>query len=53
MRAAAFPGEDPEQLKTPDEAAQKMLELCLPTFAGSGQLYSFPAGKFLEFHRPS
>lgn len=53
MRAAAFPGEDPEELKTPDEAAQKILELCLPSFTGSGQLYSFPAGKFLDFHRPA
>ena len=30
MRAQAMPGEDPVTLETPDEVAEKIVELCLP-----------------------
>jgi NAD(P)-dependent dehydrogenase (short-subunit alcohol dehydrogenase family) len=53
MRAIAFPGEDPETLKTPDEVAEKILELCLPAFAESGRLYDFASGKLLSFRGPA
>ena len=38
MRAEAYPGEDPNTIKTPDEAAQAILELCLPSVTESGQI---------------
>jgi len=53
MRATAFPGEDPATLKKPAAVAEKIVSLCLPDVTQSGQLYSFPAGRFLQFHEPS
>ena len=38
MRAEAYPGEDPNTIKTPDEAAQAILELCLPSVTESGRI---------------
>lgn len=52
MRNTAFPGEEPETLKTPDEVAPKIVDLCLPSCTQSGKLYSFPDGKFLSFQPP-
>jgi NAD(P)-dependent dehydrogenase (short-subunit alcohol dehydrogenase family) len=52
MRAKAYPGEDPEVLPAPEETAQAILALCLPSFEETGKLYSFPARKFLEFKVP-
>src|SRR5262249_15890488 len=42
MRAQAMPGEDPMTLATPDQPAEKIVELCLPTFDETGKLYNFP-----------
>jgi NAD(P)-dependent dehydrogenase (short-subunit alcohol dehydrogenase family) len=53
MRAIAFPGEDPDTLTTPDVVAEKIVTLCLPSVTQTGQLYSFPDGRFLKFHQPS
>jgi len=53
MRAQAMPGEDPMTLVLPDAVAEKIVELCLPSLQVSGQLYSFPQGKFLDFRPPS
>lgn len=53
MRATAFPGEDPATLKTPDEAAEKILSLCLPSFAENGKLYDFPTGTLMSFRAPA
>jgi NAD(P)-dependent dehydrogenase (short-subunit alcohol dehydrogenase family) len=41
MRAAAMPGEDPTELKTPEPVAEKILELCLPQFQETGKLYDY------------
>ena len=38
MRAEAYPGADPNTIKTPDESAQAILELCLPSVTESGQI---------------
>jgi NAD(P)-dependent dehydrogenase (short-subunit alcohol dehydrogenase family) len=38
MRAAAYPGEDPLTLKTPDEIAEKFLPLACADFDGNGQV---------------
>jgi NAD(P)-dependent dehydrogenase (short-subunit alcohol dehydrogenase family) len=53
MRAAVMPGEDPMTLPTPQEVAETILPLCVPTFAETGKLYDFRAGRFLEFLQPA
>jgi NAD(P)-dependent dehydrogenase (short-subunit alcohol dehydrogenase family) len=53
MRASGWPGEDPETLPTPEEVAETLLPLCLPSCTESGKVYDFPAGKFLEFRTPA
>ena len=37
MRAAAFPGEDPETLKTPEDIAEKFVELASPAWTRHGE----------------
>ncbi len=53
MRAQAMPGEDPMTLETPEQVAEKIVELCLPGMLESGKLYAYPKGKFLAFQPPS
>jgi NAD(P)-dependent dehydrogenase (short-subunit alcohol dehydrogenase family) len=51
MRATAMPGEDPMTLKTPEEVADDIVALCLPSFAETGALYDVRTGALLR-HRP-
>jgi NAD(P)-dependent dehydrogenase (short-subunit alcohol dehydrogenase family) len=53
MRAQAFPGEDPMTHETPEKAAEKIVELCLPSMQENGKLYAYPQGRFVDFHPPS
>jgi NAD(P)-dependent dehydrogenase (short-subunit alcohol dehydrogenase family) len=53
MRAQAIPGEDPMTLETPDKAAARIVELCLPSVQESGRLYSVRKRRFLDFCPPS
>jgi len=53
MRAQAMPGEDPMTLPTPEEVAEKIVDLCLPSFNETGKLYDFRAGKLLDFRQPA
>ena len=53
MRALAMPGEDPMTLPTPDEIAEKIVALCLPSFTDTGKLYDFRAGRLLQFQPPA
>jgi NAD(P)-dependent dehydrogenase (short-subunit alcohol dehydrogenase family) len=53
MRAQVMPGEDPMTLPTPEQVAEKILDLCLPSFSETGKLYDFRAGKLLEFLSPA
>jgi NAD(P)-dependent dehydrogenase (short-subunit alcohol dehydrogenase family) len=53
MRAQAFPGEDPMTHETPEKAAEKIVELCLPSMQQNGKLYAYPQGRFVDFHPPS
>jgi NAD(P)-dependent dehydrogenase (short-subunit alcohol dehydrogenase family) len=53
MRAQAMPGEDPMTLATPDQAAEKVVELCLPSCTDSGKLYNFPTRSLMEFCPPT
>jgi NAD(P)-dependent dehydrogenase (short-subunit alcohol dehydrogenase family) len=53
MRAMVMPGEDPMTLPTPEQVAEKMLDLCLPSFSETGKIYDFRSGKLQEFMRPA
>ncbi len=53
MRAQVMPGEDPMTLPTPEEVAEKLLPLCLPSFTETGRLYEFRSSKLLDFMQPA
>jgi NAD(P)-dependent dehydrogenase (short-subunit alcohol dehydrogenase family) len=53
MRALVMPGEDPATLPTPEQVAEKMLDLCLPSFSETGKIYDFPSGRLQQFQRPA
>ena len=53
MRAAAMPGEDPQSLKTPEPVADRIVDMCLPSFQDSGKIYNYRAGKLLAFQPPA
>jgi NAD(P)-dependent dehydrogenase (short-subunit alcohol dehydrogenase family) len=53
MRRAAMPGEDPMSLKTPEDLAPHILQLCLPSWAETGKLYDFPQDRVLGFQMPA
>ena len=52
MRAAVMPGEDPMTLPPPEKVAEKIVELCLPSFTETGRLYDFPQDRLVSFRRP-
>ncbi len=53
MRAAAMPGEDPMSLKTADDAAAKIVDLCSPHFFETGKLYDYRQDRLLDFRPPA
>ena len=53
MRAQAMPGEDPAKLDKPHQVADKIVELCLPSFSQTGKLYDYPTRTLMEFRRPA
>jgi NAD(P)-dependent dehydrogenase (short-subunit alcohol dehydrogenase family) len=53
MRAKALPGEDPMILDTPEQAAEAILPLCLPSCSETGKIYDYPKKKFLAFNAPA
>jgi NAD(P)-dependent dehydrogenase (short-subunit alcohol dehydrogenase family) len=52
MRATAMPGEDPLTLRTPEELAPKIVELCSPFSMDTGRLYDFPHDRVMNFRSP-
>jgi NAD(P)-dependent dehydrogenase (short-subunit alcohol dehydrogenase family) len=53
MRASAMPGEDPSTLRTPEEFAPKLVDLCGPDWTETGRIYDFPTDKVLSFQGPA
>ncbi len=53
MRAAAMPGEDPNTLRTPEELAPKIVELCTPDWDETGKIYDFPSDSVKSFQGPA
>jgi NAD(P)-dependent dehydrogenase (short-subunit alcohol dehydrogenase family) len=52
MRAAVFPGEDPMTLDTPEQVAEFVVPLCLPSWDENGKLYDYPMRKLISFRVP-
>ncbi len=53
MRAQVMPGEDPMTLPTPEQVAETIVPLCLPSFSETGKLYDYRAGRLLDFPQPA
>lgn len=53
MHAQAFPGRDPNEVEAPDQVAEKIVELCLPSLQQTGLVYSYPTKRFLKLGEPS
>ncbi len=53
LHATGWPGIDPMTLPTPEDAAEKILPLCLPSFSESGKLYDVLAGKLSSLQPPA
>jgi NAD(P)-dependent dehydrogenase (short-subunit alcohol dehydrogenase family) len=53
MRAKAMPGEDPMTLEPPEQAAEAIVPLCLPSCTESGKILNYPNKKFLAFNAPA
>jgi NAD(P)-dependent dehydrogenase (short-subunit alcohol dehydrogenase family) len=49
----AFPGRDSEEFESPDQVAEKIVELCLPSLQETGLLYSYPDRRFLKLGEPT
>lgn len=53
MRAAVMPDEDPMMLPTPEQVAETLVPLCLPSFQESGKIYGYRAEKLMSFRAPA
>lgn len=53
MLKQAFPGRDSSEFESPDQVAEKIVELCLPSLQQTGLLYSYPAKRFLKLAEPT
>lgn len=53
MRATVMPGEDPMTLDTPEQAAEFIVPLCLPSFMGNGRFYDYPTKTLMNFRPPA
>jgi len=47
MRAQVMPGEDPMTLPPPEQAAERIVALCMPKFSETGRIYDFRARKLM------
>ncbi len=53
MRASVFPGEDPMTLDTPEQAAEFIVPMCLPSWQESGKFYDYRSRTLLDFRSPT
>ena len=51
MRATVFPGEDPLTLDTPEQAAEFIVPMCLPSWSETGKLYDYTTRTLMSFPR--
>ncbi len=52
MRATLMPGEDPMTLRTPEEFAPKVVEMCMPEWNESGKLYDYREDRVKSWRAP-
>ena len=52
MRARAMPGEDPATLRTPEDLAPKLVEICSPRWTETGKVVRFSLERGAGFPRP-
>jgi NAD(P)-dependent dehydrogenase (short-subunit alcohol dehydrogenase family) len=53
MRATLMPGEDPMTLDTPEQVAELVVPMCLPSWTENGKLYNYPSRALLNFRPPA
>ena len=53
MRASLMPGEDPMTLDTPEQVAEFIVPMCLPSWTENGRLYNYPTRSLLNFRPPA
>ena len=53
MRATVFPGEDPETLDTPEQVAEFLVPMCLPSWQDTGKLYDYKSRALMSFRPPA
>jgi len=53
MRASLMPGEDPMTLDTPEQVAEFVVPMCLPSWTENGKLYNYPSRSLLNFRPPA
>jgi NAD(P)-dependent dehydrogenase (short-subunit alcohol dehydrogenase family) len=53
MRATLMPGEDPITLRTPDEFAARVADLCAPEWSQTGKFYEFKSNSVKSFREPA
>lgn len=53
MRAIVMPGEDPMTLDTPEQVAEYIVPMCLPSWTDSGKLYDYKAKALMTFRSPA
>jgi NAD(P)-dependent dehydrogenase (short-subunit alcohol dehydrogenase family) len=53
MRATIFPGEDPEMLDTPEQAAEFIVPMCAPSWNETGKLYDYKSRTLMSFRSPA
>src|SRR3954453_5737316 len=53
MRATVFPGEDPDTLDTPEQAAELIVPMCAPEWSETGKLYDYKTRTLLNFRAPA
>jgi NAD(P)-dependent dehydrogenase (short-subunit alcohol dehydrogenase family) len=52
MRAIVFPGEDPNTLDTPEQIAEFIVPMCLPSWGETGKLYDYASGEVMNLGSP-
>src|SRR5579871_590 len=53
MRAAVFPGEDPDTLDTPEQVAEFIVPMCLPSWNETGKFYDYKTRTLMSFREPA
>lgn len=53
MRATVMPGEDPMILHTPEQAAEAIVPMCLPSWTESGKMFDYPSKTLMSFRGPA